>query len=418
MRTLRLIVRLFRSAAKIQRKRMVLTVMAITWGTISIVLLLSFGEGLKRSLIEGSTGMGVGLLIVWPGQTTIAFAGLPQGRPIKLVDEDVTLLEQNIPELAAAAGEKVRWDMQVTRGRTSLNKRVVGTTPVFGEMRNQRPQAGGRFLDARDQELKRRVVFLGDKLKEELFDAAPAVGETVSVNQVPFTVIGVMQPKKQTSTYYGPDAEAAILPMSTFEVLTGRRYLSNLVLKPQSPDLMPTVKRRLFEVLGGRYRFDPDDPRALGMWDTVESQKVMGNIMTGLEMFLGVIGGLTLLIGGVGVANIMYAAVKHRTKEIGVEMALGARRLYVMGPLVLESLALTAIGGTAGVAVGWGLVELLGWIQTKANSEALNFLGRPTFSPGVAATTILLLGTIGFMAGYFPSRRAVSIQPADALRYD
>jgi putative ABC transport system permease protein len=135
-------------------------------------------------------------------------------------------------------------------------------------------------------------------------------------------------------------------------------------------------------------------------------------------MFLGVIGGLTLLIGGVGVANIMYAVVKHRTKEIGVQMALGARRSYVLGPLVLESLALTAFGGAIGVGVGYGLVRLLAFLQTKANSDALEFMGAPTFSPAIAATTVLLLGTIGFLAGYFPSRRAVAIQPAEALRYE
>ncbi|MGE5234242.1 MAG: ABC transporter permease [Acidobacteriota bacterium] len=418
MRTLLLVLRLFHSAAKIQRKRMVLTVMAITWGTISIILLLSFGEGLKRSLVEGSQGMGTGLLIVWPGKTSLDFAGLPQGRPIRLLAEDVTLLQQNIPEIASAAGEKVNWSLQLTRGRVSLNKRVVGTIPAYGEMRNQRPQPGSRFIDQPDQDQKRRVIFLGDKLKQELFGAAPAVGETLLVNQVPFTVIGVAEAKKQTSTYYGPDDDAAVMPMSTFEALTGRLYLNDLVLKPRTPELMPTVRRRIFEVLGGRYRFAADDQRALSYWDTVESQKVMRNIMAGLEIFLGVIGGLTLLIGGVGVANIMYAAVKHRTKEIGVEMALGARRLYVTGPLVLESLTLTAIGGVGGVAVGWGIVALLGWVQSKANSDALNFLGRPTFSPGVAAVTILLLGSIGFVAGYFPSRRAVSIQPAEALRYD
>src|SRR5436190_15724428 len=143
--TLGLIGKLFRSAAKIQRKRMLLTVMAIAWGTISIVLLLSFGEGLKRSLVEGSSGMGVGLLIVWPGQTTIPFAGLPQGRQIRLLPEDVELLARNIPELEGAAGELIDWSLQLAHGRNALNKRVVGSLPIFGDMRNLRPQAGGRF---------------------------------------------------------------------------------------------------------------------------------------------------------------------------------------------------------------------------------------------------------------------------------
>ena len=130
------------------------------------------------------------------------------------------------------------------------------------------------------------------------------------------------------------------------------------------------------------------------------------------------IGGLTLLIGGIGVANIMYAVVKHRTKEIGVQMALGSKRAYVIGPLVVESLSLTALGGLIGISVGVGLVKLLAFVQSKANSDALEFMGAPTFSIAIALTTVALLGTIGFLAGYFPSRRAVRIQPAVALRYE
>jgi putative ABC transport system permease protein len=178
------------------------------------------------------------------------------------------------------------------------------------------------------------------------------------------------------------------------------------------------MKQRLFQVLGARYRFDPKDERALQMWDTLETQKVTQNISVGIELFLGVIGGLTLLIGGVGVANIMYATVKNRTREIGVQMALGARRVYVLGPLVVESLALTAMGGAIGVTLGAGIVHLLAFVQSRLDSEALKFMGAPTFSPGVALTVVVLLGTIGFLAGYFPSRRAVAIQPAVALRYE
>ncbi len=154
----------------------------------------------------------------------------------------------------------------------------------------------------------------------------------------------------------------------------------------------------------------------IGIWDTVESQRVTANMSIGIEFFLGIIGALTLLIGGVGVANIMYAAITHRTREIGVLMAIGARRSYVMGPLVLESLTLTFVGGVIGIGIGAAIVQALAYVQQNAQSEAMEFLGTPTFSLPVAATTVLLLGLIGFIAGYFPSRRAVSIQPAEVLR--
>lgn len=413
-----LIFKLFRRSAGIQRKRMFMTVAAIAWGTLSIVLLLSFGEGLKRNFSRGSKGLGEGIVVVWPGATAIAYDGFPQGRNIHFVTEDVDLLQANIPEIGGATPEMRRWGNTVTYGRKSLTKPVVGGWPIYGELRNQIPQEGGRFIDEVDEAQKRRVVFLGTKLKEELIGERDAIGETIYINKTPFTVVGVMKKKLQMGTYGGPDTNTMVIPFSTFRAVFGQQRLNNMVIRATKPELNEAMKKRLYEVLGSKYRFDPKDERALAMWDTVKSQKVTINIGRGIEVFLGVIGGLTLLIGGVGVANIMYAVVKHRTKEIGVQMALGARRSYVIGPLIIESLALTAVGGGIGVTAGVGLVKLLAFVQSKANSDALQFLGAPTFSPGVALTTILLLGSIGFLAGYFPSRRAVTIQPAVALRYE
>lgn len=413
-----LIFRLFRSAARIQRKRMILTVTAIAWGTVSIVLLLSFGEGLKQTLTKGSTGMGEGIAVCWPGETQKDFAGFPAGREIRILPDDVFLLLENIPEMGAASGEMQTWGAQLSRGRTNLNKRVVGVHPSWGEMRNQVPEPGGRFLNRLDQDLKRRVAFLGNQIKQDLFGDEDAVGQGFTINGVPFTVIGVMQDKIQMGTYGGPDENNTVIPISTFEAVMGRRYVSILVFKPAAPELMDTATRRFYEVLGAKYRFDPTDERAIGIWDTQETQRINANMSIGIEIFLGIIGGLTLLIGGIGVANIMYAAITHRTREIGVLMALGARRSYVMGPLVLESLSLTFLGGVIGIGIGGAIVSALAYVQQNAQSEAMEFLGTPTFSLPVAATTVFLLGAIGFVAGYFPSRRAVSIEPAAVLRYE
>lgn len=418
MRTARLIVRLFRSAAKIQRKRMVLTVTAIAWGTIAILLLLSFGEGLKRSLQQGQHGLGESLVILWMGETEKAYAGLPAGRPIRLVPDDVELVLKGVTEIAAAAGEMHNWNVQLVNGRTALNKRVVGVHPAYGELRATYAQAGGRYIDELDQQLKRRVVFLGNDLAKDLFGPEDPVGKTLLVADMPFTVIGVLQKKRQMGMYGGPDSDRATIPLSTFEGMFGRRYLSNFIYRPVTDDLTPVAKRRLMEVLGGKYRFDPADTRALYFWDTVENAKVFDKMMIGIEIFLGVIGGLTLIIGGVGVANIMFAAVTHRTREIGVQMALGARRIYITGALVLESLTLTFLGGVFGIGVGVAIVQALAAVQARAKSEAMEFLGQPTISLPIAITTVTLLGLIGLVAGYFPARRAVSVEPAVALRYE
>ena len=418
MLTAKLIVRLFHSAAKIQRKRMILTVTAIAWGTIAIILLLSFGEGLKRSMDQGRRGLGDSLVILWMGETEKAYAGLPAGRPIRLVPDDVDLVLKSVPEIASASGEMHNWNVQLVNGRKALNKLVVGVHPAYGELRTSYPQPGGRYIDELDQRLKRRVVFLGNELAKDLFGTEDPVGKTLLVADMPFTVIGVLQKKRQMGMYGGPDSDRATIPLSTFEAMFGRRYLSNFIYKPVTDDLTPVAKRRLMEVLGAKYRFDPADTRALYFWDTIENTKVFNNMMIGIEIFLGVIGALTMIIGGVGVANIMFAAVTHRTREIGVQMALGARRVYITGSIVLESVALTFAGGVAGIGVGVAIVQALAAVQARAKSEAMEFLGQPAISIPIAVTTVTLLALIGLVAGYFPARRAASVQPADALRFE
>ncbi len=413
-----LIFRLFRGAAKIQRKRMLLTIISIAWGTVSIVMLLAFGEGLKRSLHRSSRGTGEGLLIVWPGETSLAYGGFPAGREVRLTADDVDLLVRSIPEIGSASGEMTRWGTLVSYGDRDLIKKITGVHPGFGDMRNQYATAGGRFLNRLDAEKKRRVIFLGDELKQGLFDDAPAVGETILVQNVPFTVVGDMVHKMQTGMYGGPDAGQGVIPISAFEALYGRRFLSNLVLKPSRAELMETTRRRLFEVLGAKYRFDPADERALQTWDTQQTQETQGQIMLGIEIFLGIIGALTLIIGGVGVANIMYAVVQQRTPEIGVQMALGARRAWILGPLVLEALSMTFAGGALGLLIGSGLVEVLGYVQSQATDSAMAFMGKPTFSLPLVLLTVGILGAIGFFSGYFPARRATGIQPAAVLRYE
>lgn len=413
-----LIVKLFQNTAKIQRKRMFMTVMAITWGTISIILLLSFGEGMKRSMNVGKRGTGEGIMVVWASETGRAYAGFNAGRKIWIRPDDMKLLEANIPEIESIAGEMIRWGVQLSCGRTAVNKKVVGAEPAYGNMRCHYPEAGGRFLNRMDEEKKRRVVFLGNKVKEEMFGAGPAVGNTVLLNGATFTVIGVMREKRQMGMYSGPDENHVVIPLSTFQVIFGDPYIDDVVIKPRYPEQSEFVQRRVYEVLAGKYRFDPDDLRALHIWDIAAAAREMNNVMTGIQIFLGVIGGLTLLIGGIGVANIMYATVKQRVKQIGVQMAVGCRKVYVMGPIVLESVTLTAVGGLLGLFFGYLLVQALAFLSRQSDNEAMQFMGEPTVSIPIAVVTILILGTIGLLAGYFPSRRAASIQPAEALRHE
>jgi putative ABC transport system permease protein len=302
-------------------------------------------------------------------------------------------------------------------GKKTVNARICGVEPDFGEIRYQLPQPGGRFVNERDLEEKRRVIFLGDELAKDLYGAGvDAVGRTLQIDQSTFTVIGVMQPKVQMGMYSGPDKNQARMPATTFRAMFTDARPGNLVYKPASPAVADAAKAAVYRVLGRKYRFDPEDDRAVAMWDTRENQRVTDNISLGIQLFLGIIGALTLFVGGMGVANIMYAVVKERTREIGVKMALGAKMRQVMTPFVLEALLMTVIGGFLGTTVSLGLMAGIAALPLKG--EAFDFLGRPTFSPGVAFATAAVLGTIGMLAGYFPARRAASVNPAESLRYE
>ena len=412
---LALVWRLFLVDAARNRKRIGLTVMAIAWGTLSIVLLLSFGEGMKRSFHRTSRGMGEGIGVLWPGATTRAYAGLPSGRPIMFTDEDAELLGARIPEILSISREYSK-RVPVARGTKTVNARVRGVDPSFGEMRNIIPQAGGRFLNDMDSSLKRRVVVLGDELATDLFAKDDPIGKTVLINQSTFLVVGVMQPKVMMGMYSGPDKGQASMPAPTFKAMFTDAKIGNMVYKPASEQMADQAKAQIYRVLARKYRFDPDDTRALGVWDTRENQRITGNIALGIQMFLGIIGGLTLFVGGMGVANIMYAVVKERTREIGVKMALGAKVRQVMSPFVLEALVMTVIGGTLGTVASLAVMAVIAVLPLKG--EAFEFLGRPTFSPAIAAATSLILGTVGLLAGYFPARRAASVNPAESLRYE
>jgi putative ABC transport system permease protein len=416
-RDLHVIFSLFATSSRLQKKRAYLTIAAIAWGTVAILLLLAFGEGLKRQLDRNRRSTGENLAVMWPGETAKAYKGMPPGRSIRPHIEDLELLQARMPELKAVLGEIVSWRTVLTYGRKTVNGRVIGTNWQYGDARKHYPQRGGRFISPADEEQRRRVIFLGDEMAKNIFGDANPVGKTLLLNNAPYLVVGVMQHKTQMGMYGGPDANHAIIPISTFRAQFGRDRINNLVIETNSPaDMKPELKK-LNEIMGAKFRYDPTDERALGTWDMVKSAQQTSNILIGIQLFLGIVGALTLLIGGVGVANIMYAVVKERTREIGVKMALGAKRRWIIVPFVLEGVLYTLIGGALGIIIATLLVSLTSFVPIEGN-KVMSFLGRPTLSPQIGVITSLILGVIGLLAGYFPARRAASIDPAATLRYE
>jgi putative ABC transport system permease protein len=391
-----------------QKLRTFLTTFGIVWGTVAVSLLLAFGHGLHRQLVKSSAGLGDRIVIAWPMRTSMVYEGLGKGRRMQMMEEDIDALRAGA-ELLEAVSSEYSEGLIARYGDRQRSVDVSGVSPAYGAMRNMIPRQGGRFIDPLDMAQRRRVVFVGNELAEDLFGTLDAVGETVMIHGSPFLVVGVLQPKEQDSSYSGRDHSKMIIPGSTFRALTGQKYLDNFIYKAPRPDLNEVLTGQVRAVLSDRLRFHPDDDQAVQVWDTTEMFVFLDNFMLGFQVFLGIMGVLTLVVGGIGVSNIMNVVVEERTREIGIKMALGARSRAILAQFLAETLILTAIGGAIGLAISFGICAVF-------PTDLEEYVGLPTLSPGLAVLTAAVLGLVGFVAGYFPARDASRLDPVVAMK--
>jgi len=410
--------RFFWSEYRKRRKRAALITFALFWGTLSILLLMAFGQGMSTQARVSFSGLGQTLIMVYGGQTSLPFEGLPKGRPIMLTAEDVDYLKERIPEILRIAPESYSF-LPVSAEGKEVNRTVHGTTAEFGIMRTQVPQLGGRFLNADDVALGRKVAFIGWKVAADLFGSAAAVGRTIVINRVPFTVVGVLQKKIQDSMYNGPDAEQVYLPFHAYRQIDNRRRINQIHIQPRDPARSKMIESRVQTLLGRRFRFDPADRYATSFWNTIEDAKEGQAIFRGIEIFLGIIGALTLLIGAVGVTNLMYAVAKERTKEIGVKLAIGARRRVIVQQFFLETVFVFAKGTFWGFITAFNIVNLVRLAPINYDSFGIEaYLLRPEFSLKIFIVYMLVLGVLCFLSGIFPALRASRANPIESLRYE
>jgi putative ABC transport system permease protein len=397
--------------------RSFLTMFGIVWGITSVILLVGLGIGFNIDQKEHLKTIGTDIAIIFAGKTGAQAGGYAAGRNIILTIDDAIAIQQRAtlvktvsPELRRSVSEVSQWN--------AADRPVRGVWPQYQRFRSLTVEQG-RLMNEQDEADGARVIILGAEANRQLFPGKPVIGQPLMVNGYQYTVIGVLEKKKQNGSYgSGPDNTQLFTPYSAMArdfppseapgVIRG--YVNNIVVQPVSPDLHEKALAQVTRILAERHHYDPNDKEALWIWDTLEGSKFTERIFRIMTLFFGAVALLTLALGGIGVMNIMLVAVTERTREIGVRKALGATAVDIRRQFLAESAIITLVSGLSGLAIGVGVCLLLRFVPLP------DFVPHPVISPIAIAASLTTLTAITLFAGMYPALRAASLSPMECLR--
>jgi len=404
-------IRIALRALRVNKLRSVLTMLGIIIGVGAVIAMVAVGSGAANRISEQIASIGSNLIMVLPGSATSGGMRMGHGSTLTLTEEDAKAIALEVPGVQTAGGS-MRGAAQAVFGNQNWSTIVQGTTPDFLEARDWE-LADGRFFTQEDMDGATKVAILGQTVKENLFGDGDPIGQIVRVKKVPFTVIGLLARKGQSS--WGQDQDdLAIIPLSTAKkrVLgvsqANARFVGVIHIKVTSPEFMQEVQDQVTAILRQRHRIQPDqenDFQVRNLAETFAAQEESSRTMT---LLLGAIASVSLLVGGIGIMNIMLVSVTERTREIGLRMAVGARSRDILGQFLIEAVTLALIGGILGILLGVGGSTLIAML---ANWSTL-------ITPGTIAVAFGSSALIGIFFGYYPAHKAAFLDPIEALRYE
>ena len=405
-----------------QKRRIFLTILAIAWGTASIAGMLAVGEGLRQTFGRGISSGGSSIITVYPSYTSMDYKGVGKGVAVLLNKDDVNNIKASL--------RKENIEMNLVEGIydfsaiSSYKRQVImgsglAVLPKYFSVNAIKPNPGGRLISEVDEKNSLRVVVLGSKVAVNLFTSkVDPINKYILLGGNRFLVVGVIESafKFGRGRNRPDESNLFFIPKSTYKGLTEKLNYSSLFLSPKDPSQGDKIDKLIRRVVALRSGYNPEDSEFLLITDSAKTQETMNAIFLGMQVFLGVIGGITLLVAGIGIANVMFLSVKQNIKEIGIQMAIGARSINILFHYILEGLVTTFIGGILGLLLVKLIISLVGLIPVKGSFFAQIGSPKPILSVSVIIAAIIILGVIGFLSALFPAIRASRIDPAVALR--